>query len=65
MAKRTALDGAAAKGWDAYHAGKAESQNPYPDRRGGRRGNMLTWSRAFRTAWQSGWRIASYGEPRP
>jgi hypothetical protein len=63
--KRSALDGAAAKGWDAQKAGKSlGGDNPYSDKRG-RNGSMLTWSRAFRTAWRRGFIEAKEGGPRP
>jgi ribosome modulation factor len=63
--KRTALDGAEAKGWDAFHAGKTRADNPYEDKRNGQFKSKTTWSRAFRTAWRCGWEKASDGRARP
>lgn len=50
----TALEGAERKGREAYLAGKPISACPYEDKRGHWR-NMVTWSRAFRTAWFDGY----------
>lgn len=63
--KRTALDGAAAKGWDAFHEGKSSYDCPYVDKRNGRHGTKTTWSRSFITSWRCGWLDARRGEPRP
>ena len=51
----SALEGAERKGREAYRAGKKESDCPYEDKRGHWH-NMITWSRAFITAWLDGYR---------
>ena len=51
----SALDGAYRKGREAFLAGKRESDCPYEDKRGHWH-NMVTWSRAFITAWRDGYR---------
>lgn len=48
-----ALDGAERKGAEARRAGRPRRANPYPDLRTNK--GAITWSRAFRTAWDSGW----------
>lgn len=50
----SALDGAERKGREAFRAGKPRSACPYEDKRGHWH-NMITWSRAFITAWNDGW----------
>ena len=50
------FQGAYRKGVLAFRSGLALSACPYADKRKG--GGQLTWSRAFITAWDSGWRNA-------
>lgn len=54
-----ALDGARRKGREAHAAGTLRSRCPYGDFRGGRHGNIITWSRAFIRAWEDGWDTAA------
>ena len=51
-----ALEGAKRKGREAREAGLPESACPYGDKRGGRHGHMITFSRAFIRAWLEGYR---------
>lgn len=51
-----ALEGAKRKGREARAAGLPESACPYEDKRGGRHGQIITYSRAFIRAWLEGWR---------
>lgn len=50
--RRSALDGAFAKGFEAARSG-APRKAPYRDTR--KADGRITWSRAFRTAWCDGW----------
>lgn len=51
-----ALAGARRKGYEAGRAGQPESTCPYQDKRGGRHGHVITFSRAFRNWWLIGWK---------
>ena len=42
----------------AFRTGKAITECPYSDLRGGRNGYIITWSRAFRRFWTQGYRDA-------
>jgi len=53
-----ALAGAFRKGVKAFREGDPSTACPYPDKRGGRTGNNITWSRAFQTAWHEGYKAA-------
>ena len=46
--------GAYRKGRQAAADGKAPHQCPYDDLRGGKRGNIITYSRTFRRMWHQG-----------
>ena len=49
-----ALEGAERKGREAFLTGKPRSACPYKDKRQDYR-NIVTWSRAFITAWHDGY----------
>lgn len=46
------------KGYLARLSGTPRSKSPYPDWRGGKRGNIVTFSRAFWRYWVDGWDVA-------
>jgi ribosome modulation factor len=48
-----ALETAFQRGYEDGFKGKSKSSNPYPDIR--TEGGQVTFSRAFRNAWQEGW----------
>lgn len=49
--------GAWRKGYAARKAGKP-CRSPYEDLRGGKHGNVVTFSRTFIKQWERGWRYA-------
>ena len=58
-----AFIGAYRKGRRARREGRALGACPYPDRRGGRYGEQVTFSRAFQNWWHAGWRDEALGQP--
>ena len=56
--------GAYKRGRAAYAKEKQSYEEcPYPDYRGGRYGNIITYSRAFRRYWYKGWQDAEQNKP--
>lgn len=55
-----AMRGAFKKGMAAHDAGDPIEACPYRDKR--KQDGRLTWSRAFISAWEDGWRYASKTE---
>lgn len=56
MKRRSSWEAAEEKGRLAFRAGKPREANPYPDNRTDR--GSVTFSRGYRTRWDSGWRAA-------
>lgn len=54
--RASAFDSARRNGFEACRMGMALSDCPYPDYRGGEHGQVVSWSRAFRNAWVSGFK---------